>query len=150
MAQSLSGVFIHLIFSTKNRLALISPQMEEELYAHIGGIIQGEGCRHVALGGTADHMHCLLWLKPTESIAEIVRRIKGNSSRWVNQHFPNEAGFSWQAGYGAFSVSASHLPKVRQYIREQEKHHQKLTYQEEFIALLDRYGINYDEKHLWT
>ena len=150
MPQSFVSLHHHLIFSTKNRLPLLSSEVQPRLFEYIGGILRAEGSVLEAAGGVADHVHLLVSLNKQLSISEVLRIIKASSSRWVHETFPDTmSGFAWQAGYGAFAVSHSHREKVRTYLSRQAEHHRKVTFQEEFIAFLQRHGIAYDERYLW-
>lgn len=147
MAQSLAKVLVHLVFSTKNREPTIHRAVRSALHAYLAGILQNLQCPSLQTGGTADHVHTLFSLARTRSLAEVVEELKKSSSKWMKEQ--GVSGFSWQAGYGAFSVSGSQTRQVIQYIAGQEEHHQKLTFQEEFRRFLDRYGVTYDERYLW-
>ncbi len=147
MPQSLARVLVHLVFSTKNREATIDREVRSALHAYLTGILQNLQCPSLQTGGTADHIHTLFSQARTRSLAEIVEEVKKSSSKWMKQQ--GVPGFSWQAGYGAFSVSGSQTGQVIQYIARQEEHHRKLTFQEEFRIFLDRYGVTYDERYLW-
>lgn len=141
-------MYAHVIFSTKNRDPQITEEIRPRLYPYIGGIVRGEtGCL-LSIGGMPDHVHLLISLGRTISIAELVRLIKSNSSRWVHDTFTNHA-FAWQAGYGAFSVSQSQLTVVRQYIDTQAEHHRTMNYQDEFRGLLRKHEIEWDERYVW-
>jgi REP element-mobilizing transposase RayT len=143
MSHSYAQNIVHFVFSTKDRAKTIAPAFRPKLWAYIHGICRNEGIFVHAVGGTEDHVHCLLQLSPTHSLAKTVLTIKANSSRWARQ----QAGsFTWQQGYAAFSVSASLCPAVIQYIRNQEAHHRKMSFEEEFLALLRKHGVNYDPK----
>jgi REP element-mobilizing transposase RayT len=147
MPQSLSRILIHLVFSTQDRAALISPSVRPHLYAYIVGILQNLNCPSIQTGGTADHVHSLLVLGRTNSISEIAEEVKKGSSKWVKtQGVP---AFAWQAGYGAFSIGESQVEAVVQYIKQQDEHHRKFTFQEEFRRFLERYRVVYDERYLW-
>jgi REP element-mobilizing transposase RayT len=143
MAHTYASNFIHCIFSTKERKPLIAADRKADLYAYIGGIARSEGFSLVAAGGTADHIHLLFILPATQSLAATVQKLKGSSSHWMGK------GFSWQEGYGAFSVSPSQVPVVRAYIHNQEKHHRKHSFEEEFTALLRSCGIEYDPRYVF-
>lgn len=138
----------HVVFSTKKRAPLISASWRENLHAYLGGVIRNLDGIPEAIGGVADHVHLLVGLKATASLSDTVRDIKANSSRWVHDE-TGDRGFSWQEGYGAFTVSASQLDAVRSYIANQEEHHRKRTFQEEYVELLKRSGVEYDERYLW-
>jgi REP element-mobilizing transposase RayT len=150
MAQSFVSLHHHLIFSTRNRVPLISAEVQPRLFDYIGGILRAEGSVLEAAGGVADHVHLLISLDKQLSISEALRIIKASSSRWVRETFPASLStFAWQAGYGAFAVSHSHREKVRAYLSRQAEHHRTITFQEEFVAFLRRHGIAYDERYLW-
>jgi len=149
MPQSFACLHHHLIFSTKHRDPLITPEVQPRLFDYIGGILRSEGCALVAAGGIPDHVHLLISLNRQVSIADTLRIVKANSSRWVHETFPDLSGFAWQAGYGAFAVSYSHLDRVKAYLSRQAEHHRRITFQEEFIAFLQRHGIEYDDRYLW-
>ena len=143
MAHTYASNFIHCIFSTKERKPLIAADRKADLYAYIGGIARSEGFSLVAAGGTADHVHLLFILPATQSLAATVQKLKGSSSHWMGK------GFSWQEGYGAFSVSPSQVSVVKTYIQGQEQHHRKRSFEEEFAALLRNCGIEYDSRYVF-
>ncbi len=149
MPSTYTNLLYHIIFSTKDRIPLISAEFEEELYRYIGGIIRTEGGVQLEIGGTTDHIHILAKFKPAISVSEMLAKIKANSSKWLNENKVKLRKFGWQEGYAAFTVSESQAPTVREYIRNQEEHHRKQTYQEEFVALLERHAIEYDPCYLW-
>lgn len=141
--------YYHCVFSTKERRPLISPDLRDRLWPFLGGIARENDMAAIAIGGVADHTHMLLSLPPTMPIAKAMQLIKGGSSKWVHDTFPEQRLFGWQTKYGAFSVSVSQLDRTIEYINNQETHHRKVTFQEEFIALLKKHRIKYDEKYLW-
>ena len=143
MAHTYACNFIHCVFSTKERRSLIPADRAVELYAYLGGIARGEGFSLISAGGTDNHVHLLFDLPPTSSLAHAVQKLKGSSSRWMGD------GFSWQEGYGAFSVSPSQVEVVKGYIQEQEEHHRKRDFEREFVALLRNCGIVYDERYVF-
>jgi REP element-mobilizing transposase RayT len=149
MGSTLSNLLYHIVFSTKNRQSNIVAGIGSELHRYIGGIVKGEGAILLEIGGIADHVHLVLKLKPVHSLSEIMRKVKGNSSKWVNEQNRLHKKFSWQDGYGAFSVSESQVNNVLQYVRNQEKHHRTISFKDEFIMLLQRHGVEYDEQYLW-
>jgi REP element-mobilizing transposase RayT len=130
VAHTYASIFVHCVFSAKDRRSLIPVSRTAELYAYLGGIARGEGFSLIAAGGTANHIHLLFILPAPYSLALAVQKLKGSSSRWMGR------GFSWQEGYGAFSVSASQVPVVKRYIQNQEEHHRKRNFEEDFVALL--------------
>ncbi|NQT13193.1 MAG: IS200/IS605 family transposase, partial [Planctomycetes bacterium] len=125
MAQSLANVQIHLIFSTKNRVRLIRPEIEEELFAYLASVCRGCGCPAHKIGGTDDHVHVACSLSRTITLSKLVEEIKKRSSKWIKTKGPSYARFSWQAGYGAFSIGQSQLPALKRYIAEQREHHRQ-------------------------
>jgi putative transposase len=147
MAQSFVALNVHVVFSTKNRDPLITPEIQDELYPYIGGIVRADKGALLCAGGVADHVHLLCSMGKEISISDLVRNIKANSSRWVHEKFA--ANFGWQTGYGAFAVSYSATETVKKYIEGQEQHHRKMTFQEEFIALLNRHHIEFDNRYIW-
>lgn len=149
MPSTYTNLIYHIVFSTKQRLPLISADLQDELYRYIGGIIRGEGGTLLEIGGTADHIHILAKLKPSKSISEMLNRIKANSSKWANEEKMEIRKFGWQEGYSAFTVSESKVHAVKEYIRNQEQHHRQQDYKQEIEALLERHGVNYDEQYLW-
>jgi REP element-mobilizing transposase RayT len=147
MPQSLSHALLHVVFSTKGRDAMIGSGIRQDLHAYLGGTLNGVGCPPVRVGGTEDHIHGLLILSRTITIAGVIKEMKQQSSVWMKEH--GEPRFAWQAGYGAFSVSPSKAEEVAAYIANQEMHHRQVTFQEEFRAFLTRHGIPYDERYVW-
>lgn len=143
MGHTYASIFIHCIFSTKDRMPLIAEDRMAGLYAYLGGIARSEGLDLIAAGGTADHIHLLFTLTPTNSLANAVQKLKGGSSRWMGPEF------SWQEGYGAFSVSPSQVAVVKKYIRDQKEHHRERSFEEEFTALLKSCGIEYDPRFVF-
>jgi REP element-mobilizing transposase RayT len=143
MAHTYTSVYIHCIFSTKERRPLIPATRAAELYTYLGGIARGEGLTLIAVGETDNHVHLLLALPATCSLAHAVQKLKGSSSKWMG------SSFSWQEGYGAFSVSASQLELVKQYIQHQEEHHRKRDFEQEFTTLLRSCGIEFDERFVF-
>jgi putative transposase len=146
MPHTYAQNMVHVVFSTKDRRNTIPADFRPQLWAYAGGVCQNLGVLIHAIGGTRDHIHFLLQIPPAVSLAKAVLAIKTNSSRWAREQ---GHGFSWQEGYGAFSVSSSVLPTVRRYIQTQEAHHKKMTFDEEFIALLRKHGIEFDPKFVF-
>ena len=132
---------IHLVFSTKDRRPTIAKDVQLELWSYLAGICRNQGMAAIAINGMDDHAHILFHLPPTIALAEAVRLLKSNSSKWMNEHGRR---FAWQEGYGGFSVSISNTPAVAKYIRDQEKHHRKMTFEQEYRALLKKHGIDPD------
>ena len=149
MPQSLAQIYIHIIFSTKERYPFIDTGIEPELFAYMGDSIKRcEGVPFL-INGTADHVHILSSLPRTMALSKYIEEIKRNSSRWIKTKSSDYQKFAWQNGYGAFSVSSSRKDSVLRYIAGQKDHHRKLTFKEEFIVFLGKYNIEYDEKYLW-
>jgi REP element-mobilizing transposase RayT len=140
---------MHCTFSTKERYPFINSDLESRLWPYIGGIAREHRVKALAIGGTADHLHALLSLPGMMSFAKAVQLIKGGSSKWVHDNFPRFRKFEWQEGYGAFSVSASQVPKTIAYINNQKEHHRKKTFQEEFLELLKKHGIEHDPRYIF-
>ena len=149
LPMSYVSSYFHSVFSTKERRPLITPALRERLWPFLGGIARQNGMKAIEIGGVADRVHLLLSLPATLSIAKAMQLIKGGSSKWVHETFPEHRLFGWQTKYAAFSVSVSQLDTIVHYIKNQEKHHRKMTFQEEFLLLLKKHGIEYDEGYLW-
>ena len=149
MAQSLAQVYLHSIFSTKYRQNLIIPEVESQLYAYIGGIINNLGGRPLIINGLPDHIHILSTLPRTVAIAKYLEEIKKNSSKWMKVQRPELNHFAWQNGYATFSVSSSKTGAVTNYIKNQKEHHKQLTFKEEVIRFLNECNVEYNEKYLW-
>jgi REP element-mobilizing transposase RayT len=148
MPQAFAALHCHVVFSTKDRIPLIAPALQPRLFAYMGGILSPHRTVLIAAGGMPDHVHLLISLSREMAVAEVVRLLKANSSKWLHETFPELRAFAWQTGYGAFAVSYSHLGRVKQYLATQAEHHRKQTFQEEFIAFLKRHQIEYDERYL--
>lgn len=148
MGNSFRCLRYHLVFSTKNREPQITPQLRPRLYEYIGGIFKNENGQLLAVGGVADHVHLLASIHPSVSVADMLRKVKASSSKWIHETFPEHKAFAWQEGYGAFSVSQSNVDQVCHYIEQQEEHHRRMTFEEEFVEFLERHGISYDERYL--
>jgi REP element-mobilizing transposase RayT len=149
MANAYHTILIHAVFSTKNREPWLTPAVRERLFPYLGGIARQQGMKMLAVGGVADHLHLLLSLSRENSVAEAMRVIKGSSSKWIHETFPQMAGFGWQEGYGAFSLGISQAEETRRYIEAQEIHHRKMSFQEEYLAFLKKHNIQYDERYVW-
>ena len=138
----------HVVFSTKGRHRLIEGLWRERLHAYLGGAVRTAGGVAEAVGGVADHVHLLMGLRATHRLADVVRDIKATSSEWVHREI-RQAGFSWQEGYGAFTVSAPQLDVVKRYIVNQAGHHEQKSFQEEYREMLVKSGVEFDEEYLW-
>jgi putative transposase len=149
MPQSFACMHCHIIFSTKNRDPLIMPDFAPRLFEYIGGTLREQESPLIAAGGMLDHIHLLVSLNKKTAVSNLIRDIKANSFGWIHRTFPKLRGFSWQSGYGAFSVSYSNISRVKKYIAGQAEHHRVRSFKEEFVAFLKRHGIEYDERYVW-
>ena len=150
MSQSLANVLIHIVFSTKNRYPyLAEKEIRDEMHSYLGGACNNLGCRVIRVGGASDHIHILCRLSRSITAAKLIAEIKRESSRWIKTKGKMLSKFSWQNGYGIFSVSESETERVKNYISNQEKHHQKKEFKEEYRTFLRAYEVNYNEKYMW-
>jgi len=150
LPQSLAKVLVHIVFSTKNRSPFLSDKnVREEMHAYLGGTCNNLDCPVLTVGGVADHVHILCALSRNLSIAKVIGDIKRGSSKWIKTKGRMLTKFAWQNGYGVFSVGQSEVERVRQYIVDQEDHHRKKTFQDEYRSFLKEYGVNYDERYIW-
>jgi len=149
MPQSLSKVYLHIAFSTKSRAPLIFSDIENELHKYIAGILKNLNCPPIKINGMQDHIHILCLLSRTITISDLLKEIKRDSSKWIKTKDKRFRTFYWQNGYGAFSVSQSNVKEVKLYIEKQKEHHKIYSFQEEFIKLLEKYEIEYDERYIW-
>jgi len=150
MPHSYTALYTHVVFSPKNRAPQIDPALEERLYPYLRGIVRELHGNLIIVNGVEDHLHLLIAAPPMVSIAEMMRKVKGCSSKWIHDTFPDRAKFEWQRGYSAFSVSQSHVSRVVRYIEQQKIHHAKRSFRDEYVRLLERHGIAHDERFLWT
>ena len=149
MPQSLSLVIVHVIFSTKERRPFIEADTRPKLHAYLATVARNAGCEAYRVGGVADHVHLAIRLSRTITIADLVETLKTSSSKWVKTQSPGLAAFSWQRGYGCFSVGPSDLDALCAYIDGQEEHHKTRTFQDEFRMFLKKYGVEHDEAYVW-
>ena len=149
MANAYSKIYVHIVFSTKNREKIISKHWMDDLHKYITGIIQNRKCKLLAIGGIDDHIHIFTSLYPDLKLSELVRDIKSISSKYINDNNVCKGRFEWQSGYSAFSYSESQIDTVCKYVLNQEKHHHKKTFQEEYIELLKVFNIEFDEKYVF-
>ena len=151
MSQSLAQVYLHLVFSTKNREAWLEKSIRSDLHAYFGGICNGMDVPCLKVGGVADHVHILARFPRTLTIAKWVEELKTGGNKWFKSHGTqnNRGQFAWQSGYGVFSVSPSHMEALLEYIENQEEHHRSVTFQEEYRRMLEKYRISYDERYVW-
>jgi len=148
MAHSYTSILIHYIFSTKNREKIITSELQKRLWLYMSGIARENNMKALAIGGSEDHIRLLISLPAALSIAKAIQLIKGGSSKWVHDTFPNHNYFKWQEGYAAFSVSISHVDDTTAYIKRQKEHHLKKPFQEEYVSFLKKHGIDYDERYV--
>jgi len=146
--HSFVSCLIHCVWSTKNREPCLIPDLRERLWPYLGGIAKQNQMKTLAIGGAADHVHVLLSLPATLSVAKAMQLLKGNSSKWIRETFPKMRSFAWQEGYGAFSVGISGVDATVTYINNQTEHHRKRSFREEFIAMLQKHGFEYEESML--
>ena len=149
MPQSLANVIVHLVFSTKDRCACLGPSIRPALHAYLATVVRNAGCECSRVGGVADHVHLAIRLSRTLTIAALVEELKTSSSKWLKTQSPELGGFTWQRGYGVFSVGPADLDALLAYIDNQEEHHRTKTFQDEYRVFLTRYGITYDERYVW-
>jgi REP element-mobilizing transposase RayT len=149
MPQSFASLHCHLVFSTKHRQAFISAELQPRLFEYIGGIARNNNCPLIAAGGIPDHVHLLVSLPRTLAVSDAVRVIKTNSSSWLHDEIGLRE-FEWQTGFGAFAVSYSNVEHVQTYLANQAEHHRRQSFQEEFLELLRRHNLNWDERYIWN
>jgi putative transposase len=149
MPQSLAKVYVHLIFSTKNRERTLPDEIRTDLHAYLGGTLHGLGCSPIEINTVPDHAHLLFVMTRTESLSNVVGQTKKSANDWLRTRGPQFRNFYWQNGYGAFSVSQSGVEDVRKYIRNQEEHHKRVSFQDEYRAFLKKYEIDFDERYVW-
>jgi putative transposase len=148
MPDSYTNLLYHIIFSTKVRRPFLTDVYQVRLYDYIGGIIRGLGGISLELNGVADHVHLLTKLRPDKAVSDVLRELKANASGWMHDVFPEFRDFSWQRGYGAFTVSQSNVGEVRRYIANQKEHHKKISFRDEFIQFLRANEIEFDGRFI--
>jgi REP element-mobilizing transposase RayT len=150
MAHTYTNILIHALFSTKDRHPWLKAEIREEVFCYLGGAVNAIGGQSLLVSGPADHVH-MLFVQPTAiSISTLMEKVKGNSSGWVKERWPDCSLFGWQTGYAAFSVSKSHVDQVKRYLRNQEEHHRRVSFQEEVVAFLNKQGIEYDPRYVFV
>ncbi|MBA2612508.1 MAG: IS200/IS605 family transposase [Bacteroidetes bacterium] len=149
MANTYSQIYLQFVFSVKYREGMIHKDWKDELYKYITGIVTNNGHKMICINGMPDHIHILIGIKPSQSISDLLKDIKANSSRWINEKRYSKGKFEWQEGYGAFSYSQSQLKDVITYIETQEEHHKKRTFKEEYIDFLEKFEVKFDEKFIF-
>lgn len=149
MANTYTQIHLHLVFAVKSRQALISSKWKDNLFKYMTGIIQNHQHKVLSINGMPDHVHLLIGLRPNQSLSELMKIVKMESSKWINENKLTLGKFSWQEGYSAFSYSKSQLPAVLNYIENQEEHHKKKTFKEEYLKMLNDFEVEFDEKYLF-
>jgi len=149
LSHSFTSSLFHCVFSTKGRRLLITEDLQSRLWPYIGGIARDNRMKALTIGGVEDHVHLLLSLPSTIAISKAIQIIKGGSSLWVHETFPEHCNFTWQEGYGAFSIDIALVERTTCYINSQAEHHRKQTFQEEFLAFLKKHNMEYDERYIW-
>ena len=149
MANTYHQVYLQTVFAVKYREAVLAKNWQPILHAVLANLINETGCKAIIINGVEDHIHCLFGLKPVASISDVMKAVKGISSKYINDHRLTEKKFEWQEGYGVFSYSRSHIDAVYHYIKNQEAHHKKQTFKAEYVELLDKYRIPYDERYIF-
>ncbi len=149
MAQSLSNILLHIVFSTKYREDSINPRIESSLYKYMGGIHRDMRCPALLIGGTTNHIHTLCRLERTVTVSKLLEAVKSDSSKWIKTQSEEFSRFAWQNGYGAFSIGASAIPTLQEYIKNQKQHHAKMAFKDEYRTLLAKYDIEFDERYVW-
>jgi putative transposase len=149
MANTYASLHYHIIFSTLNRVEYITPEIEQRVWAYLGGIARKHNMTALQVGGVADHIHALVMAPPSYAPSQIAQFLKGDSSKWIHEEFSALRDFAWQDGYGAFTVSKSNLGRIIDYIKNQRAHHQKNSFQQEYLDFLQKHGVDYDERYVW-
>ena len=148
MANTYTQIHIQAVFAVQNRISLINEKWEEELYKYIAGIISNQGHKLLQINGMPDHIHMLIGLRPTQALSDLMKKVKGDSSKWINLKGFVEGKFIWQEGYGAFSYAKSQVSMVIRYIQDQKLQHKKKTFKEEYLTLLNEFDVDFDERYI--
>ena len=149
MANTYTQIHIQVVFTVQNRDCIIQNSWKEELYKYISGVIQNHKHKVLAINGMPDHLHILIGMRPTQSLSDLMQDVKGSSSKWINQKRFTKGKFSWQEGFGAFSYGKSQITQVIDYIKNQELHHQKRTFLEEFKDFLEKFEVDFDQRFIF-
>ena len=149
MANTYTQIHIQTVFAVQNRQSLIGDEWKEDLYKYMTSIIQNNNHKLLQINGMPDHVHILFGLRPVQAISNLMKQVKQDSSKWINQNRLARGKFSWQEGYGAFSYSKSQLPRVIKYIQNQQEHHKTKSFREEYLALLKTHEVDYDERYIF-
>jgi len=150
MAQTLVCLRVHVVFSTKDRHPMITPEVESELYAYMAGTAKNLDSRCLTIGGTSNHVHLLLSQSKNIALSHLMEEIKKSSSKWIKTKGATFRSFGWQDGYGAFTIGQSQVEALKRYIAAQKERHKKLSFEEELVTLLNKYGVQYDERYIWV
>ncbi len=149
MPNTYTQIHLHFVFAVQNRVSLIEKEWKDRLYQYITGIVQNNKHKMIIINGMPDHLHIVVGMRPTQSVSDLLQDIKGDSSKWINKEKLVKGKFEWQEGYGAFSYSKSALPKLIDYVKNQEKHHQQKTFLQEYKEFLDAFEVEYDERYVF-
>ena len=149
MANTYTQIHIQAVFAVSNRLCIINEKWEEELYKYISGIVQNQGHKLLAINGMPNHVHVFFGMRPSQSLSDLMQDIKGDSSKWINQKRLTREKFSWQEGYGAFSYSKTHVERVIRYIKNQKQRHEKISFTEEYLDMLRKFGVDFNEAYIF-
>jgi len=149
MANTYTQLHIQFVFAVQNRASLIRPEWETELHKYITGIVQNKSHKMIAINGMPDHLHMFIGFEPVDHMSELIKVVKGESTKWIQDRGFTSGKFKWQEGYGAFSYSRSHVKRVYHYVKNQKEHHRKKTFREEYIELLEKFEVDYDERYLF-
>ncbi len=149
MANTYSSLFYHIVFSTKHRQNFIRPEIENRVWAYLGGVARKHKLTAIRIGGIENHVHVLILSPPVFAPSQIAQCLKGDSSKWIHEEFQELKNFAWQDGYGSFSVSKSSVPKVVDYIKNQREHHRKESFENEYARLMNLHAVEYDERYLF-
>jgi len=149
MAHTFTQIYIQTVFAVSSRQSLIKPTFEDDLYKYIAGIVRNQGQKLISINGMSDHLHILIGLKPTMALADLIREIKSDSTNYINHNRWVHGRFSWQEGYGAFSYGQSQLNTIIRYIQNQQRHHQRRTFKSEYLSLLKKFDISFEEKYVF-
>lgn len=149
MGNTYTQLHIHTVFAVENRLSLIGQAWDTRLYEYIAGIIRSNNHKTLIVNGMPDHVHAVFGLRPNQSISDLMEVVKGSSSKWINENYLAKGKFNWQKGYGAFSYSKSQLPALIRYVQNQKEHHRKKLFIDEYVEILEKFGIDYDRKYIF-
>src|ERR1700761_3695861 len=149
MANTYHQIYIQTVFAVKYRAAVIDKTWQSQLFGVIGNLINETGCKTIIVNGVEDHVHCFIDLKPAISVSDLMKTVKAKSSKYINDHSLTPERFEWQEGYGVFSYSRSHIDRIYKYIQNQEEHHRKQSFRQEYVDLLNEFGVEYDEQYIF-